>query len=117
MSFREFIELEKEIVFKPVNLDSILKNHQNIAKQITQKLKKKDLKIIPLFKQYLKKGSFPLYVDYKSTTTYYRALEQVINTIIENDILAVYPKLTGVTIKRLKKLLNYISESYPLLRI
>lgn len=113
MSFREFIELEKNIKLRPYDFDTILTKHTSIADEIVKKLKQNNLKVISLFKSYLKKGVFPLYVDYKTTENYYRALQQTINTIIENDILAVYPKLTGITIKRLKKLLAYLTSMCP----
>ena len=41
------------------------------------------------------------------------ALEQNIHTTIESDLLAVYPSLTGNSIKKLKSLLKVISASVP----
>jgi len=41
------------------------------------------------------------------------ALEQNIHTTIESDLLAIYPSLTGNSIKKLKSLLKVISASVP----
>jgi predicted AAA+ superfamily ATPase len=40
-------------------------------------------------------------------------LERNIHTTIENDLLALHPSLTGISIRRIKKLLSYIASSVP----
>ena len=49
LSFREFLNFEKVGDFPVLSLEEILENHQEIAFQITE-----NVKIIPLFKKYLK---------------------------------------------------------------
>ena len=113
MSFREFIEMKMGMELEPFSLEKILKEHQPIAQNITDKLAEKNEKILPLFKAYLEIGYYPYYFEYNNKEQFYMALEQNIHTTIESDLLAVYPSLTGNSIKKLKSLLKVISASVP----
>lgn len=113
MSFREFIEMKMGMELEPFSLEKILKEHQPIAQNITDKLAEKNEKILPLFKAYLEVGYYPYYFEYNNKEQFYMALEQNIHTTIESDLLAVYPSLTGNSIKKLKSLLKVISASVP----
>lgn len=113
MSFREFIEMKFDVELKSFSLDEILVNHQPLAQEIMDELAQKNEKILPLFKAYLEVGYYPYYFEYNNKEQFYMALEQNIHTTIESDLLAIYPALTGNSIKKLKSLLKVISASVP----
>lgn len=113
MSFREFIEMKMGIELEHFPLKRILKEHQPIAQSIMDKLAEQNEKILPLFKTYLEVGYYPYYFEYHNKEQFYMALEQNIHTTIESDLLAIYPSLTGNSIKKLKSLLRVIATSVP----
>ncbi|MEA3455796.1 MAG: AAA family ATPase [Campylobacterota bacterium] len=113
MSFREFIELKLGMLLESYSLDEILSEHQPISQDIIDALAVKQEKILPLFKEYLEVGYYPYYFEYNNKEQFAMALEQNIHTTIENDLLAIYPSLTGNSIKKLKSLLKVISASVP----
>jgi predicted AAA+ superfamily ATPase len=114
MSFREFLELDYQINFKFYPLEKILINHEKIALEIIKKLKKKNLKIIPLFHKYLKIGYYPYFQELKRDESLYKiTLEQNVHTTIESDLTSIFPQLTNNSIKKIKQLLTFISDSVP----
>ena len=113
MSFREFIEMQLGIVLESYPLNAILSRHQPIAQTIVDTLTEHQQKILPLFKTYLEVGYYPYYFEYNDPAQFRMALEQNIHTTIESDLLAIYPSLTGNSIKKLKSLLKVISASVP----
>lgn len=114
LSFREYLEMNLQIDFKTYSLEEICKNHTKITSAINQKLQDKDLKILPLFEQYLKIGYYPYFQELQKNEDVYRiTLEQNIHTIIESDLPAIFPKLTGSSIKKIKQLLIFIADSVP----
>ncbi len=113
LSFREYIDLALDIRSKPLSLESILEHHEKSAANIVQSVEPAGTKILSLFKDYLRFGYFPYFLEFKDESVYHITLEQSIHTTIESDLLAVYPKLSGRSIQKLKKLLNVIAESVP----
>lgn len=113
MSFREFIELALGINLKRAGLEEITKNHQRIAHEIIKSVEKKDRKILALFKDYLEHGYYPYFKEFKNKELYYITLEQNIHTTLESDLIAIYPSLSGNSIKKIKKLLSIIAGSVP----
>lgn len=63
MSFREYIGLRYGINLEAIELENLLTNHQEIAVDIINALKQKDLAVIKLFREYLKAGCYPYYND------------------------------------------------------
>lgn len=113
MSFREYLGLSHAIKLKSYPLHELLSNHQVIAKEIIQTIEENNLKIIPLFKEYLRIGYYPYFHDLGSEELFYITLEQNIHATVENDLLFVYPSLTGNSIKKILKLLSVIRQSVP----
>ena len=113
MSFREFIEIKLNIKLESFKLARLLEEHQTIAQNIIDTLSEQKEHILPLFKEYLSVGYYPYYFEYNNKEQFYMALEQNIHTTIESDLLAIYPSLTGNSIKKLKSLLKVISASVP----
>jgi len=113
MSLREFIGMKLGIELEYYDLDTIVSSHQAIAQNIIDALSQKKAKILPIFQEYLEVGYYPYYFEYNNPALFYMALEQNIHTTIESDLLAIYPSLTGNSIKKLKSLLKVISASVP----
>jgi predicted AAA+ superfamily ATPase len=113
MSFREFLELHYHFLFDNYTLEDILSNHIQIASNIKNNIEKRDKKIIPLFKEYLKYGYYPYFLSMPNELLFFQTLQQNINVSIESDLLSIYPKLNGTSIKRIKMLLSIIIKSVP----
>ncbi|MBP6497912.1 MAG: AAA family ATPase [Campylobacteraceae bacterium] len=113
MSFREFLELHYGFKLHPYSLQNILDKHVELATNIKKQIEQKKHKIIPLFKNYLKYGYYPYYLSMPNVTLFLQTLQQNINVSIESDLLYVYPKLNGNSIKKIKTLLSIIIKSVP----
>ena len=106
LSFREYLELKLNTSFDKVTLDEILKNHSNIASKIS-----KEIRPLKYFKEYLKIGAYPFFLE-SSEDTYYMKLLEVINKTIENDLLYLFNiEISNIFI--LKKLLLLLCENPP----
>lgn len=105
LSFREFLKFEKVADFPIFTLDELVKNHQEIALKIT-----KDIKVIPLFKKYLKNG---YYIFYKEGIKNYEIkLHETINNIIDVDVPAI-ENIEFQSRYKLKRLLAILSTLVP----
>ena len=113
MSFREFLELHHGYSFESFSVIDILQNHETIAENIVSKLKKREDKIIPLFRDYLRFGYYPYYLDMPNEVFFFQTLKQNINVSIESDLLNIYPSLNGRSIKKIKLLLSVIMQNVP----
>lgn len=113
MSFREYIEFELGIGLKSLGLEEIISSHQIISNSIITTVEKKGRKILALFKNYLDYGYYPYFREYKNKELFYLTLEQNIHTTLESDLIAIYPSLSGNSIKKIKKLLAIIAFSVP----
>ncbi len=105
LSFREFIELSKEISLPSFTLEEILKNHIDIAYELLEKFN-----LTLLFREYLKSGYYPFYFEDKEN--YLLKLNQTINTVIEVDIPSIFP-IEYNSVQNLKKLVRLLCESHP----
>ena len=113
MSFREFLELHYGYSFESISLEELLSNHIDIATKIKAKIEEQDQKLIPLFKEYLKHGYYPYYLAMPNEILFFQTLQQNINVSIESDLLNIYPKMSGNSIKKIKMLLSVIIKSVP----
>jgi uncharacterized protein len=113
MSFREFLELHYGYKLESYKLEDILNNHIEIATNIKKVIGEHEQKIIPLFKNYLKFGYYPYYLSLPNELMFFQTLQQNINVSIESDLLNIYPKLNGSSIKKIKLLLSVIIKSVP----
>jgi predicted AAA+ superfamily ATPase len=105
LSFREFLELETNLVFKSYTLEDIINHHQDIALQIN-----KQIKPYEYFYDYLKYGFYPFYKE--NIETYPIRLNETINAVLEVDLPMVF-NVEPANIIKLKKLLNVICQSEP----
>ena len=105
LSFREFLELKTKSNFSSFSLEEILKNHIEIAFEITSKIKP-----FEFFEEYLKMGAYPFYFENKNN--YYLKLQESINATIEYDLPFIFDIKPINTIK-LKQLVYLICSSEP----
>ncbi len=113
MSFREYLELHHGYKFDNYTLEETLSNHIEIATSIKNAVDQNNQKIIPLFKDYLRHGYYPYFLSMPNEILFFQTLQQNINVSIESDLLNIYPKLNGNSIKKIKMLLSVIIKSVP----
>ncbi|KIM08784.1 MAG: hypothetical protein KU29_03405 [Sulfurovum sp. FS06-10] len=105
LSFREFLELNLNIILPSFTLDDILTNHVNITYTLLEQF---NLRL--QFREYLKSGYYPFYFEDKEN--YLLKLNETINTVIEVDIPSIFP-IDYNNISNLKKLVRLVCESSP----
>jgi predicted AAA+ superfamily ATPase len=105
MSFREYLLMEKGILFPSVTLKELINNHLELATQVNEKIRP-----IPCFQSYLKEGYYPYYKESKSF--YNDKLLQTVNIVLESDLPAL-EKIEIYSIQKIKKLLMVIAQRVP----
>ncbi len=106
LSFREYLEFYHEQSHPVFDLSEVIEN----AVDITSSLEF-PRRIMPLFKSYLQSGYFP-FRHSETEGDFFVKLNQVINTVIENDLAIIEGYSAGNVIK-IKKLLGVLAESVP----
>ena len=107
LSFREYLTISEITYLQAVTLEDILCNHQSIASEIANKIK-----ILPHFENYIKQGYYPFLLETTSLQSYYERIQQVITTIVENDIPAI-ENIEYETLRKAKRLLVLLSQMTP----
>jgi len=105
LSYREYLHLKTGIKLPKLNLDDLLQNHVQLAREINRQLKP-----LQYFDEYLKTGYFPFFLEVPSL--YYQRIEEVINMTLEIE-LPLLRKVEVSYVSKLKQLLQIISESVP----
>ncbi len=113
LSFREYLELIFETKLAHYSLEDLLEKHQHYAADILGIIDKHHKKILPLFADYLQYGYYPYYFEVDSKEIFYILLEQNIHVTLESDLVAIYPQLTGNSIRKIKQLLSFIAGAVP----
>jgi predicted AAA+ superfamily ATPase len=113
LSFREYLDLLHGQNSAPLSLETILEYHEECAAEIIKSVESEGAKVLSVFKDYLVSGYFPYFHEFKNESLYHIILEQGLHTTIESDLISVYPKLSGRSIQKIKKLLSFIAESVP----
>lgn len=111
LSFREYLNLAYNLSLSKYSLDEILDHHQELTTDILKTCKEQ--KILALFKKYLQNGYYPYFLEINDQDIYFMTLEQNLHAIIESDLTAIYPSLTGNSIRKIKHLLNFIATAAP----
>ena len=107
LSFREYLAINEIADYQPVALDEILTNHQALASKIAGKIK-----VLPYFERYIQQGYYPFLLETTSLQSYYERIQQVIATIIENDIPAI-ENIEYETLRKAKRLLVLLAQMTP----
>ena len=106
LSFREFLELKTGEKFESFSLELLLKNHIDIAFELTQKFRP-----FVYWKEYLEYGYYPFYFETQKESFLIR-VNETINTTIEHDLAYIFNIEPKFTIK-LKQLVALICASKP----
>ena len=105
MSFREFLNLEYALELPAVGIDELLKNHVDLAAQVTRRIK-----VIPSFEKYMKMGCYPFYRE--EPEHFSQKLLQVVNQVLDVDL----PKtedVTPETVRKIRRMLTILASSTP----
>lgn len=105
LSFREYLYLENILETDAVDLQTLLKNHTQIAESGFS-----NIPVLQYFNKYLLDGYYPFYKEVYAG--YGQRLTQVINQILESD----YPaseKINYSTVQKIKKMLYILAQSCP----
>ncbi len=113
LSLREFIGLKYGIMLPTCSLEEIISGHTKLAFNVIHQLEGHKLKILKLFKEYLEYGYYPYFRTFESIDEFKIILEQNLHTTLESDLIAIYPHLTGNSIKKIKQLITYIARAVP----
>lgn len=99
LSFREFLQLDKDITVDRYSLEDILSNKVVLSP---------DLHPLPLFREYLRRGYYP----FSNQPGYEIRLQQVMTQTLEVDI-PQYAGMNVSTSRKLARLLAVLSASAP----
>ncbi|MFT5660193.1 MAG: putative AAA+ superfamily ATPase [Sulfurimonas sp.] len=105
LSFREFIAIKFEIDLPVLELDNILKNHQDIANSV-----KKEFKPLEYFKLYQDFGTYPFFTE--GELGYNLRLNEIINIILDSEVASIY-NVDSDKINIIRKLLHLLCASVP----
>ncbi|WP_044408918.1 ATP-binding protein [Thiomicrospira microaerophila] len=109
LSLKESIEIATGLVMPGFSLQDVLNQPMESAFAVTQALG--ELKILPLFNQYLKTGAYPFY--YEDPNSYAQRLTDTINLVIQLELGMIF-NIQPDKLDFLKKLLVVICRSKPL---
>jgi len=113
MSFREYLELCYDFSFPPIEFDALLTGHEMYARDIVKVVNAVSLNILPLFAEYLKYGYYPYSIEFSDKNVFYLTVEQNLHTVLESDLPAIYPTLSGASVDKMKRLLSFLSTHVP----
>ena len=105
LSLREFIQIQSGENFPKIELEDLVKNHTNIAREIVAKIHP-----LAYYSEYIKHGYYPFFLE--STKTYSQKLLNTITLMLETDL----PYMRNVDVKyihKLKKLVYLVSHALP----
>lgn len=105
MSFREYLEFEHGIKVNPVSIDTLIKDHVEIASSLIN-----EIPVLKYYKHYLKKGYYPFYKD--TGNKYHSRILAIINQVIETDLPPIF-NMDYSSVRQIKKLLAVIAKVAP----
>ena len=113
LSFREYLAICHGHDYSPIGLSEIIGGHEVEAPRIVEDLRAKGLHVLAEFREYLAWGFYPFFLQFADKKSFHIALEQSIHAVIESDLPAIYPAMTGNSIARIKRLLSALAANVP----
>ena len=113
LSFREYLSIRHGQQLEPLTLSGIVEGHEVDAPRIVEALRGNGLHVLKEFREYLAWGYYPFFLQYTDKRSFLIALEQSIHAVIESDLPAIYPAMTGASIARIKRLLSALAGNVP----
>jgi predicted AAA+ superfamily ATPase len=105
LSYREYLNIEFDLKMAAIPLEEILRNHVEIASELT-----KYFKPLQHFGAYLKNGYFPFYLE--GLSSYHHKLNNVLNVVLAQD-LALLESIELSKIPKIRKLIYLLSVQVP----
>lgn len=105
LSFREFLEFETDTKFESYTLDTIIKEHTEIAIDIVSLVKP-----LAYFPDYLHAGAYPFYFENKNS--YLQKLLASSMQVLDTDLPTIY-SIEHDKIQSLKKMMTMLCQSEP----
>lgn len=105
LSFREYLEIETGKKLPKYDLEEILYEHEDLAKEILDQLRP-----LAYFNDYLRSGYYPFYKE--QADLYFMRINEVISMMLEIEL----PLLRGMElayVRKIKQLLLIIADSVP----
>lgn len=99
LSFREYLKMKCQVDVPVFSLEDVLQGKATLPV---------DLRPVALFKEYLRNGYYPFFIEQNSLTR----LDAIINQTLENDIPA-FAHINVSTALKVKRLLYIIAQSVP----
>jgi len=113
LSFREYLAIRHGHHLAPLSLSEITEGHEVQAPRIIEELRTKGLHVLAEFRDYLAWGYYPFFLQFADKKSFHIALEQSIHAVIESDLPAIHPAMTGNSIARIKRLLSALAANVP----
>ena len=113
LSFREYLAIRYGVDLEVLPLEKILMDHEVEAPRIVENLRRGGLHVLAEFRDYLGKGFYPFFLQFEDRKSFLIALEQSIHAVIESDLPAIHPAMTGNSISRIKRLLAALAANVP----
>lgn len=113
MSFREYLELMHDLDFSPITIEHLLTQHEEASHDIVKTLSAASLNVLSLFSEYLRYGYYPYSIEFPDKAIFYMTVEQNLHTVLESDLPAIYPTLSGASVDKMKRLLAFLSTHVP----
>lgn len=112
-SFREYCEMRYGMQIAPLSLSDIIEKHNEIASNLVQDFRAKQLSCLRVFAEYCQLGYYPYSHELTEPSLFFMTLEKHCHVTIETDLPAIHQNITGVSIRKIKKLLVYLATSVP----
>jgi len=113
LSFREYLAIRHGHELNTLTLSGILGCHETESLRIVEELRARGLHVLAEFREYLAWGYYPFFLQFADKKSFQIALEQSIHAVIESDLPAIYPAMTGNSIARIKRLLSALAANVP----
>lgn len=105
LSFREYLRMFHQKDFRKRTLQEILTDGNSLCAEVNAQMRP-----LPLFSEYLRYGYYPFLKE--GQNNYYVRIENIVNTIIEEE-LPQLRKLDVGNIRKIKSLLGILSSGVP----
>lgn len=114
LSLREYIEKMYHLTLDVYPLKTILTNPSDITRDIVSTLRKKQLDLLKIFKDYLRDGYFLSRDNYSNKNLYHHELLSKINQVIDSELSYTYPDINTPSSKHnIRALLKSIIKKSP----
>ena len=106
LSFREYLQFDRQLEFPVVTTEDLLQNHQEIASQLSL------AGILKYFNRYLSIGYYPFFTYLAGEYEIFQAIENIIQKTIYEDIATLH-RVKSQSLATIEKIFKYIVNSTP----